>query len=54
MVQEYVDKHLQNFSSQFKGKLGCQKQLKRRQKEKVAIAEVFSWIQISKAYIYNS
>lgn len=53
MVQEYVDKNLQNFFSQFKGKLRCQKQLKGRQKEKVATAEIFSWILISKTYIYN-
>lgn len=48
MVQEYVDENLQNFFSQFKGKPGCQKQLKERQKENVAIAEIFSWIQSSK------
>lgn len=28
MVQEYVDENLQNFLTQFKGKLGCQKQLR--------------------------
>lgn len=53
MVQEYVDENLQNFFSQFKGKPRCQKQLQGRQKLKAAIAEILSWLQISKTYIYN-